>query len=316
MHVQAQPIMRFRQFCDRDSSFGANRGDTLLFDKFLNVDVPGGKLDEQAPFPKTGFKTNQSSVVATEYGNSIPYTEKLERLSKFDTQNAHQRAIINDVGKTLNKWSSLEFRSTRIKATPVGTDTDPRVKFELRPQSDVLCSNAATRTAQVEDILSIIEAMKSGQYVSTDTGTSVATLSPVPPYDDDGNYVCICSVGFAGAIRRDSDFINAALYGDPERLFAGEIGRFHGVRFIEDNHILTNSLGTGYRGEAVFFGAEAVKEIVVLMEEIRRGVPMDGGRDRSFFWYAILGFKLIWEAHQTNEPDNRIVHFTSSAITA
>jgi len=65
MHIQAQPIMRFRQFCDRDSSFGANRGDTLLFNKFLNVDTQGGPLDEQAPFPKTGFKTRQSAAVAT-----------------------------------------------------------------------------------------------------------------------------------------------------------------------------------------------------------------------------------------------------------
>jgi N4-gp56 family major capsid protein len=315
MHIQAQPIMRFRQFCDRDSSFGANRGDTLLFNKFLNVDTQGGPLDENLPFPKTGFKTVQSAVVATEYGNSIPYTEKLERLSKFDTQDAHNRAIINDVGKALNVAAAIEFRKARIKATPVGTSSAPTVKFELRAASDVLCSTAATRQAEIEDVLQVIEAMKSGVYTSSDTGTTVATLSPVPPYDDDGNYLCVCSVGFAGAIRRDSDFINAALYGDPERLFAGEIGRYHGVRFIEDNHILANTMN-GFKGEAVFFGAEAVKEIVVLMEEIRRGVPLDGGRDRSFYWYGIMGFKLIWEAHQTNEPDNRIVHFTSSAITA
>ena len=314
MHIQAQPIMRYRQFCDRDPRMGANRGDTLLFNKFLNVDTPGGPLDENAPFPKTGFKTRQSAAVATEYGNSIPYTEKLERLSKFDLQDAHNRAIINDVGKTINRYSSIEFRKTRMKATPVGTDSTPTLKFELRAASEVTCATAATRQAQVEDVLQVIEAMKSGVYTSSDTGTTVATLSPVPPYDKDNNYICICSVGFAGAIRRDQDFINAALYGDPERLFAGEIGRYHGVRFIEDNHILKNTMN-GYRGEAVFFGAEPVKEISILMEEIRRGVPMDGGRDRSFFWYAILGFKLIWEAHATDEPDNRIVHFTSSAIT-
>src|SRR5262245_48285271 len=258
MHVQAQPIMRYRQFVDSKPAFGQNRGDTLLFDKFLNVDSQGGPIDEQAPFPKTGFRTRQSAVIATEYGNSIPYTEKLERLSKFDVQDTHNRAIINDVGKTLNKYCSLEFRRTRIKATPIGTDAAPTLKFELRPQSDVLCSTAATRQAQVEDILQLTEALKSGQYVSSDSGTTVFTGSPVPPFDDDGNYLLIASVGFAGAIRRDQDFINAALYGDPERLFAGEIGRYHGVRIVEDNHILQNVLN-GFKGEAVIFGAEAVK---------------------------------------------------------
>jgi hypothetical protein len=46
----------------------------------------------------------------------------------------------------------------------------------------------------------IVEALKSGQYVSG-SGTTVASLSPVPPYDDDA-IMCICSVGFATAIRR------------------------------------------------------------------------------------------------------------------
>jgi hypothetical protein len=145
MHIQAQPIMRFRQFCDRDSSFGANRGDTLLFNKFLNVDTEGGPLDENLPFPKTGFKTNQSAAIATEYGNSIPYTEKLERLSKFDTQNAHNRAIINDVGKVLNRGASLEFRKTRVKATPVGT-ANADVKLSSAPPATPLAT-AATRAA-------------------------------------------------------------------------------------------------------------------------------------------------------------------------
>jgi hypothetical protein len=51
------------------------------------------------------------------------------------------------------------------------------------------------------------------------------------------------------------------------------------------------------------------------MEEIRRGVPWTGGRDRSFFWYAILGWKLIWEADPSSPTTGS---FTSPrpAITA
>lgn len=313
--MQAQPIMRFRQFCDRDDAYGANKGDTLLFDKVLNVDTEGGPLDENLPFPKTGFKSNQGQCIATEYGNSIPFTEKLERMSKLDAANLHIRAVTNDVGKALNRAPSIEFRKTRLKATPTGTDADPRVTFEATATSTVACTATATRQVQVEDILVVAEALKSGIYTSTSNGSTVATGSPVPPYDNDGNYMCLCSVGFASAIRRDSDFINASLYGDPERLFAGEIGRFHGIRFIEDNHILRSTMD-GFRGEALFFGAEAVKEIVCLMEEIRKGVPLDGGRDRSWYWYAILGYKLIWEYSAASEPDNRIIHYTSSGITS
>jgi hypothetical protein len=155
--------------------------------------------------------------------------------------------------------------------------------------------------------------MKSGVYTSSDTGTTVATLSRCRPTTT----MATTSASARSASRAPfaaTDFINAALY-DPERLFAGEIGRFHGVR---SSRTTTSSAtpSPASRGEAAVFGAEAVKEIVVLMEEIRRGVPLDGGRDRSFYWYAILGFKLIWEANATSEPDNRIVHFTSSSIVA
>src|SRR5262245_51324476 len=228
--MQAQPIMRYRQFCDTDESYGSNKGDTLLFDKVLNVDTEGGPLDENMPFPKTGFKTIQGQCVATEYGNSIPFSEKLERMAKLDSQSMYVQAITNDVGKALNRAPATQFRSGRIKMTPVGTDGDPRVVFQAQSTSTIACSNTATRQVQVEDILVAQEALKSGIYTNTTDGTVIANASPVPPYDDDGNYACLCSVGFASAIRRDSDFINASLYGDPERLFAGEIGRFQGIR--------------------------------------------------------------------------------------
>jgi N4-gp56 family major capsid protein len=291
--------MRWVQFCDTDTNFGANAGDTLLFNKALNLDTEGGIIPENGPVPDTQGKILQSQVQIKIYGNAIPYTEYLMRLSKFDLKNLTQRRIVNDMAKVLNRAASAQFLSTKIKYTPTAT------AGSATWASNGTVATAAGRSPGVDDILNIVEALKSGVY-----GSSVA--SPVPPYDDDGNYICICSPGFATSLRKDDDFINASLYGDPERLFAGEIGRFHGVRFIEDNHILSNTLGTtAYKGEAVFFGSETVKRIVALPAEIREDIPTELGLRRRQGWLSMEGYKIIWE-YGTTEPENRIVHVTST----
>ena len=301
LHHQAQPIMRWVQFCDTDEAFGANAGETLLVNKSLNLDTEGGIIPEQGPVPDTQGKIIQSQVSLKIYGNAIPYTEYLMRISKFDLKNLNQRRIVNDMAKVLNRAAAAQFQATKIKYTPVGDALNPSATWGTSGSAGA----TATRHISVWDVLEIVEALKSGVYSST-------TASPVPPYDDDGNYVCICSPGFATMLRKDDDFINASLYGDPERLFAGEIGRFHGVRFIEDNHILTSTMGTSsYKGEAVFFGSETVKRIVALPAEIREDVPTELGLRRRQGWISIEGYKVIWE-YGTSEPENRIVHVTSN----
>ena len=90
-----------------------------------------------------------------------------------------------------------------------------------------------------------------------------------------------------------------------------------GTTGSELSRIITylRTLSAAEIAEKPFFRSRSCKEIVVLMEEIRRGVPWTGGRDRSFFWYAILGWKLIWEADPSSPTTGS---FTSPrpAITA
>jgi len=97
-------------------------------------------------------------------------------------------------------------------------------------------------------------------------------------------------------------------YGDPERLFSGEVGRYYGVRFIEENNYLVNTIGTN-RGEAVIFGADAVMEGVTVPEEVRAKVPTDYGRSRGIAWYALLGWTKIHYHHRAGDVAH-IIHFT------
>ena len=74
-------------------------------------------------------------------------------------------------------------------------------------------------------------------------------------------------------------------------LFNGEVGQYYGCRFIEETNVLVNTLGSGaVDGEAVFFGADAVREGIVVPEDIRIDLPKDFGRDQAIAWYYLGGF--------------------------
>jgi len=136
------------------------------------------------------------------------------------------------------------------------------------------------------------------------------------PLWDDGNYIAVGSVQALRGIKNDADFKLAAQYGDPERLFAGEVGRIEGVRFIETNHRDalyrhgTVSGGLGVCGGMVVFGRDPVVQGNVLAPEIRRKVPQDYGRDLGVAWYALLGWATPWRFHK-GDGEARIVWVTS-----
>ena len=97
----------------------------------------------------------------------------------------------------------------------------------------------------------------------------------------------------------------------------GEIGRYDGVRFVEQTHIAKGT-GMGTAGVAwtnsksdwaLFFGEDTVAEAVAVPEEIRGKIPGDYGRDRGVAWYYLGGFGIT----HTQQAQTRIVMWDSAA---
>jgi hypothetical protein len=112
------------------------------------------------------------------------------------------------------------------------------------------------------------------------------------------------------------DFLQAvAQYAEPEFRFKNEVGQYYSARHIAENNILSNVLNSSY-GEALYFGDEAVVEAVALPEELRYE-ETDLGRSKKLGWYAILGWKKMWDItnddlNSTGKGIERIVHVTSA----
>ena len=89
----------------------------------------------------------------------------------------------------------------------------------------------------------------------------------------------------------------------------GEIGRYEGMRFIEQTNIASESWTNSKSDKIHFFGEDTVAEAIVCPEEIRGKIPGDFGRDKGVAWYYLGGFGIV----HTDATQCRIVQWDSAA---
>lgn len=288
----AQPLFRWRQFVDAKEAIGKNRGDTFLFDKMQNVATQGGVLIETNTIPETQFVTNQGTCVITEYGNAIPFTQKLENLAQFQLEPATEQRLRDDMVKVLESACGTQYTNTEFIAVCVATNS-------TTISTNGTASGTATANLSGSNTRDIVNFM---------------TKKLIPKYDG-RNYVCIAGVTALSGMHADTaaggwqDISKYTVTFAPN-VFAGEVGEFFKTRFVEETGFLSNAIGTGAAfGQAVFFGADQVYEAVAVPEEIRVKIPMDYGRDMGLAWYSLLGFKTVWNFNV--DAEQHIVFVTS-----
>lgn len=271
VRYKAQTMQKFRQFCDMESAAGANRGNKVFFDKISNISTAGGTLTETDTIPKRNYTITQGTLTMTEYGNSIPYTQKVKTLSDIMVPETVRTVLTNDMKVVLDSAAATQFMTNDYIATITNTAT---TTFGTAGTA------LATAGANMSDknVRDIIDRMK---------------ILLIPRREDD-NYVCVASTN---SIRGLYDFFEAkAQLTTIAPLYRGEVGSYYGCRFIEETNFLSNAKGSnGLYGQACFFGADAVREGIAIPEEIRIGIPTDFGRDQAIAWYALLGFQQVWD---------------------
>lgn len=283
----AQPMMKFRQFVDAESAAGKSRGDTFLFDKISNISTQGGTLNETNTIPKNNYTIVQGSLVITEYGNSIPFTLKGQVLAEASVPEIVKTVLRNDMAKVMDTAAAAEFKATDYLA---------------------VCSDTATTVFTTNSAVAVSATANMSDKNVRDIVDKLKTLN-VPRYDAQGNYISIAATNM---IRGLYDFFEAkVIQTNMGPAFAGEVGRYYSTRFVEETNILSNTIGSGsVLGEAVFFGGDAVKEGLVIPENIRLDIPKDFGRDQAIAWYAMTGFKKTWDFGDDGET--RIIYVTSA----
>lgn len=137
--------------------------------------------------------------------------------------------------------------------------------------------------------------------------TAKMKASNVKTYED-GNYICILDPLVATQLKAETGndaWRAAAIAGDQavQRVWAGDIGVFEGVRFIVNNTCLGAGTDTV---TAYFLGREGIGKALGADLRVKTKSSMDGPHDNllTFFWDVLLGYKVIRrEAVRTIQTD-------------
>ena len=297
----AQPLMRFRQFVKFKESFGKSQGETVNWLKVSNVSTYGGSLVETETMHETKQVLTWGTLTVDEFGNSIPFTFKLESLSEFDIKNIIKEGLLDDAVKVIDGQVEREFNKTPLRYVATATNV----------AGSVTTDSVATATNN-----SAFNAFHVRKMVNQLKTRNVPGFSGIG-----GDYVCICSIEALEGLYADVEDIWQYTESGYQKVLNGEVGRYFGTRFIEDTFATrftysatarTATAKTWTNGaslEAYMFGSPTVREAVVVPEEIRLKVVTDYGRSKGIAWYSLLGWEIEWDA----QADARIIKWDSAA---
>lgn len=298
LRTALQPMVRFRQFCDaRDATEkGLHSGQEYNWNIYSDVKEQGAVLNEYSgagvgtslePMPETYYTISQGSLTVTEIGNSVPFSQKLDNLSKHPVKEVVQKVLKNDANKTLDTAAYTQFASTLLTAVGAGAVGAETVAFAV----DGTLTGAAV-ALQKGHVKIIVDEMKERD---------------IPAYDGT-HYFCLARPSTFRPIKDELEEIRKYIDAGYQQIMNGEVGRYEGVRFVEQTNVASKGLHTG--DEAFFFGEDTVAEAIVVPEEIRGRIPGDYGRAKGVAWFYLGGFGIVH--NDVGAVQNRIIKWSGA----
>ena len=286
-----QPLCKFRQFADvKDAAVqGKGKGDTFHWNVYSDIATQGTVLVETTTMPESNFTITQGTMTITEFGNSVPYTGKLDDLSVHSVKEVINKVLKNDAKKTFDIATHAQFALTPLRAIAAsGTSTNAITLYTNGTVTGT--NNVALGKGHVK---LIVDTMKERN---------------IPPYEGDDYF----SIAHPSTLRNFKDELETVHQYTTEgfgMIANGEIGRYENTRFVEQTNIAKATWTNAKSNWAFFFGADTVAEGVAVPEEMRGKIPTDYGRSRGIAWYYLGGFGLV----HTAAAQARVIKWDSAA---
>lgn len=300
LRYSAQPMLKFRKFTELKDAFSKEPGDTFNWDKVANLGTHGHILVETSTMPVSSQAITKGTMTITEYGNSIPFTFKLNKLSQFDLEGIIEKGLRDDMVKVLDAAAHKEFNATPLRY--VGTTT---TAYTL--------TTDGTATATNTSVLNEYHIRKMQLELATrrneTAGVFIGALEAIE--------------SLKGAMVTVQQY-NEIGY---EKIMDTEVGQIHGVRVIPDNNatrkvydLTATSTGAttakAWPGtqslEGFMFVGNPVIEAVAVPEQVRAKEVTDYGRSKGLAWYWLGGFKI----QRDEASDAEIIKWASAGTSA
>jgi hypothetical protein len=295
-----QPKMKFRQFCGLKKAFGKNKGESVNWLKVWNAGTYGGIVAETNTIPEATQPLTWGTVSVNEYGLSIPFSLKVEALSRFQVVDIMRGSLMDDAAKVLDGSVEIEFRKTPLRYVGLTESTGT-----LTTNSVATATN--TSSMNVYHLKKMINALKN------------RNIAGHPRCG--GDYGAILSVDAMEGLFTSFESSAVNVSQGYDAVVAGQIARYYGTRLIEDTFASVYTYSATSRSATAIswaqaksapgyvFGANTVREAIVVPEGIRMKVETDYGRSKGIAWYGIFGWAIEW----ATEANATIIRWDSAA---
>ncbi len=237
-----QPMNRFVQHCDAGdfTDKGLHTGDQFYWNAYSDVGTQGGELDERQPIPETSFTVSQKSGTVTEWGNSVPFSDKLDNMSAQPVKQIIHKALKNDASKAFEAAAHTQFAATKLTVTPTSGNSATAITLEETgtptATNDIAMNNVHVKL--------ISDQMKERN---------------IPVYTD-GNYRCMGRPSTFRGFKDDLESLHSYVDKGFGMILNGEVGRsYEGIRFFEQTAIASQGWTNAKSDQAFFFGKQSCR---------------------------------------------------------
>jgi N4-gp56 family major capsid protein len=227
-----------------------------LWNVFSDIATQGTTLNETDTMPESNFTITQGTLTITEAGNSVPYTAKLDDLSEQPVKEIIHRVLKNDAKKAFDILAQAQFAATPLRVVPTGGTSTSAITTYTNGTAAINNNVALGK----EHVKTIVDWMKERN---------------IPAYSGD-DYYALARPSTFRTLKNNLETIHQYVDRGFGMIMSGEIGRYEGVRFIEQTNIgvgVGSTAGTTWtNGESdtvLFFGEDTVAEAIAVPEEIR-----------------------------------------------
>lgn len=190
----------------------AGGGKTIEFRKFSNLPKATTALTEGVT--PDGQRLDVTSITATvsQYGDYITQSDVLELTALDNT--------ILEATKLLGKQAGVTLDTVVRNVLQSGTNVMYCPKINASTGAETAVTSRANLDATARLTVDVVE-----QVVAKLRANNAPTIN--------GDYVAIIHPYVAYDLMRDPEWIDAHKYAEPSNIYAGEIGKIGGVRFVQ-----------------------------------------------------------------------------------
>ncbi|MDI3298268.1 MAG: N4-gp56 family major capsid protein [Bacillota bacterium] len=200
---------------------------------------------------------------------------------------------------------------TRVHGEQAALTIDTLIRDVLAAGTNVIYSGTATARNQVTAPISGALVRKARRQLAA---------ANVPPVDGE-NYVAIVHPAVVYDLQGDTEWLEANKYANPQNIFRGELGRLHGVRFIETTQApIWAGAGGGTPAADVYgtivFGKEAFGTPLIQGAAQPRVIVHpagSGGTSDPLDQLNTVGWKVMYACVRLNESAIVRIESTASA---